>query len=34
MAAEKLGFNERRYNLDTSRFTPPRPGQDQLQLFA
>jgi DNA repair photolyase len=34
MAAEKLGLNERRYNLDTSRFTPPRPGQDQLQLFA
>jgi DNA repair photolyase len=34
MAAEKLGFNERRLSLDTSRFTPPRPGQDQLQLFA
>jgi DNA repair photolyase len=34
MAAEKLGLNERRLSLDTSRFTPPRPGQDQLQLFA
>jgi DNA repair photolyase len=34
MAAEKLGFNERRLSLDTSQFTPPRPGQDQLQLFA
>jgi DNA repair photolyase len=34
MAAEKLGLNERRWSLDTSRFTPPRPGQDQLQLFA
>jgi DNA repair photolyase len=34
MAAEKLGLNERRYDLDVSRFTPPRPGQDQLQLFA
>jgi DNA repair photolyase len=34
MAAEKLGLNERRWSLDTSRFTPPRPGEDQLQLFA
>jgi DNA repair photolyase len=34
MAAEKLGLNERRPPLDTSRFTPPRPDADQLQLFA
>jgi DNA repair photolyase len=34
MAAERLGLNERRWSLDTSRFTPPRSGQDQLQLFA
>jgi DNA repair photolyase len=33
-ACERLGFNERRLSLDTSRFTPPKPGQDQLQLFA
>jgi DNA repair photolyase len=34
LACEKLGLNERRYNLDTSRFTPPKPDSDQFQLFA
>jgi DNA repair photolyase len=33
-ACERLGINERRYDLDVSRFTPPRPNSDQLQLFA
>jgi DNA repair photolyase len=33
-ACERLGLNERKASLDISRFTPPRPGSDQLQLFA
>jgi DNA repair photolyase len=34
LACEKLGLNERKLTLDTSRFTPPKPDSDQLQLFA
>ena len=34
LACEKLGLNERKLSLDTSRFVPPKPGSDQLQLFA
>jgi DNA repair photolyase len=33
-ACERLGLNERKTSLDISRFTPPQPGSDQLQLFA
>jgi DNA repair photolyase len=33
-ACERLGLNEHRQPLDLSRFTPPQPGSDQLQLFA
>jgi DNA repair photolyase len=34
LACEKLGLNERKLSLDVSRFVAPKPGSDQLQLFA
>jgi hypothetical protein len=34
MACERLGLNERRLSLDTSRFRPPQRDDDQLKLFA
>jgi DNA repair photolyase len=33
VACEKLGFNKVRTKLATDRFTPPRHGPEQLQLF-
>ena len=34
LAVDRLGFNERRLELDTSRFTPPPATGDQLELFS
>ncbi len=34
LAVDRLGSNERRLDLDTSRFTPPPAAGDQLELFS
>ncbi len=34
LAVDRLGFNERRLELDTGRFTPPPATGDQLELFS
>ena len=34
MACEKLGLNAEKHRLTTEHFRPPRPGSEQLRLFA